>query len=271
MRYETIFVKVGEQAPDVQMTLYLLDNNEEIDLHRKRPLILICAGGGYRRRSFREGEPVAVRMLAMGYHAAIIDYDVMPHVFPTQLLQTLACIAYARQHADAWQVDADNIVLMGFSAGGHVAASAGVFWPRPYYAGMLGLTPDMVRPNKLVLCYPVITSGQFAHRDSIERLTGEGYDKYLDTVSLEKQVSPEVPPSFIWHTWADELVPVENSLLFATALRRQGVPCELHLFEKGGHGLSLATEEVLAGETASRINREAAQWLQLLGAWLKAP
>ncbi len=266
-RQETIPLKGA--APDVQATLYLLDNSEEVELKRTRPLVIICPGGGYAFRSFRESEPVAARLLSMGYHAAVLHYDVAPVTFPAQLLQLLAAIHHVRQNAENWHVNPEKIILMGFSAGGHLAASAGVFWMRPYYAGLLGLSPEDVRPNALVLGYPVITSGEYAHQGSIDNLTGEEKDKYFYTVSLEKQVKPEVPPTFIWHTVADQAVPVENSLMFAMALRKNKVPFEMHLFQTGEHGLSLSNEEVYGPDRQQNIVPACQSWVPMMDAWFK--
>lgn len=269
MLYKQETIHVNNQANDVEMTLYLLDNNEEVDENRVRPLVIICPGGGYEFRSFREAEPVAVRLLSMGYHAAVLQYDVAPQVFPSQLLQLLASIHHVRANAENWHVDPDRIVLMGFSAGGHLAASAGVFWMRPYYAQLLGLTNEDVRPNALVLAYPVITSGPFTHQGSMDNLMGEDREKYLYTVSLEKQVKPEVPPTFLWHTVEDTDVPVENSMMFASALRKAGVPFEMHLYQKGEHGLSLSNEEVYGPAWQHNITPACQGWLQMMDIWYR--
>ena len=269
MRCEQVRVPMQGAAPDTALSTYILDNNEEVDIRRKRPLILICPGGGYQFRSFRESEPVAVRMLGLGYHAAVLRYDPAPVTFPAQLLQVLAAIAYIRHNADEWNVDDGKIILMGFSAGGHVAASAGVFWSRPHYAELLHLSPNDVRPNALVLSYPVITGGAHANRPSIDSLLGGAGRMYLDTVSLEKQVNGQVPPCFIWHTGDDAVVPVENAMLFAAALRKNDVPFELHIFAEGSHGLSLSNQEVYGPGSSDAIRPRAAKWVDLMDGWLR--
>lgn len=270
MIYEQVNLSAKGQAPDTQMQLYLLSNSEEIEKDRRRPIVLILPGGGYRYLSFREEEPVAIRMLSLGYHAAVLRYSVAPTTFPAQLLQTMAAIHQLRSRADEWHIRADRIIVMGFSAGGHLAASAGVFWSKPYYASLLGLEPDDVRPDALALCYPVITSGPYAHQGSIDCLTGDPNSPFRDTVSLEKQAGPRVPPCFIWHTVTDAAVPVENSMMFASALRKHEVPFELHLFSSGSHGLSLSNNEVYGPERADSINKACQQWVELFDAWMKA-
>ena len=147
---------------------------------------------------------------------------------------------------------------MGFSAGGHLAASLGVLWDHP----SLGCPNGENRPNALILCYPVITSGEFAHRQSLENVSGEEDPAKQTFWSLETHVSDRTPPAFLWHTYEDDAVPVENSLLFVSALRRAGVPCEFHLFEKGVHGLSLCNAEVATPMPPT------APWMGLCLTWL---
>lgn len=269
MIHEHIGISLNGQGPDADLSLYLAENSPETGAGRRRPMVIVCPGGGYGFLSFREEEPVALRLLALGYHAAVLRYSVAPERFPTQLLQALAAVACAREHADEWHVRADAVYLMGFSAGGHLAASAGVFWSRPHYAALLGKTTEAVRPNALVLAYPVITSGKYTHAGTMNNLLGEDDGLWRDTVSLEKQVTPDTPPCFLWHTGEDISVPMENSLMFSEALRRRGVPFELHVFEHGGHGLSLSTPEVFTEETADRMRPECACWLQMADRWLK--
>lgn len=269
MIHEQVNVPVNGHAPDALMQLYCLDNSEDIERDRRRPLVLILPGGGYRYLSFREAEPVAVRLLGMGCHAAVLHYSVAPVTFPAQLLQVFSAIHTLRCNAETWHINPGRIIVMGFSAGGHAAASAGVFWSKPHYAQLLNLEPKDVRPDALALCYPVITSGPFAHPGSIECLTGSADSPYRGTVSLEKQVSSDVPPCFIWHTVTDSAVPVENSLMFASALRKNRVPFELHLFANGGHGLSLANAEVYGQDRQASINEACQQWVALFDAWRK--
>ena len=146
--------------------------------------------------------------------------------------------------------------VLGFSAGGHLAASLGTLWHRQD----LGV-PANARPDALVLCYPVITTGPFAHPESIEHVTG-GDPKLMELLSLEKQVRGDMPPCFLWHCVGDEAVPVENSLLLASAMQRSGVDYECHLFAGGAHGISMCNREV---ETP---NPEAAAWVELCKIWL---
>lgn len=225
------------------LTMYILDNYEEFSAERKRPLVLICPGGGYEFLSDREAEPVAIKMNALGFHAAVLRYSLAPMDFPAALLDLCEAVALCRSRAAEWNVDTEKIVVAGFSAGGHLAASLGVYWNSPLIQKYLPLSASDVRPNALMLGYPVIKSGDFSHESSIKNVLGGATEFTEADVSLERLVSKDTPRTFMWHTNEDNCVPLENSLEFAHALRRASVPFEYHIFEKGGHGLSLATKE----------------------------
>ena len=153
------------------------------------------------------------------------------------------------------------IVVLGFSAGGHLAASLSTLWVK------YGRGDRIYRPDGAVLCYPVITSGEYSHKDSIRFLTGtdDESSEVWKEVSLENQVDENTPPTFLWHTYEDTIVPVENSLLYASALKRNKIPFELHIFPKGDHGLSLCTEERL--RTRSIFPRQY-NWMGLSIDWI---
>ena len=218
------------------LTVYLRDCVETMPQAMERPLVLVVPGGGYSHLSAREGDPVALQFAAAGYHAAVLRYavgDDAAHGLP--LRQLAAAIGLVRQHAAAWHVQPDKIAVCGFSAGGHLALSGAVL-------AVPGL-PDPPRPNAVILGYPVITAGEYAHRGSFVQLAGAD-PAAQQAFSLEDKITPRTPPVFVWHTMEDETVPVENTLLLVSALHRAGVPCEAHLFEKGCHGTSLSTAEV---------------------------
>ena len=155
-----------------------------------------------------------------------------------------------------------------FPLAGIVAASLGVFWNHTELFSTAGIDHNSVKPNALILAYPVITSGEFTHDGLIQNLLGaDASPEMLEMMSLEKQVSPATPPAFIWHTFEDELVPVENSLLFASALRRHKVPFELHIYPLGNHGQALGTKET--ANEKYKVNSHVATWLGLSVQWLK--
>lgn len=240
MIYETREIEAdGHKAV---LSLYLWEGSKEYRVNDHRPLVLICPGGAYHNCSDREAEPVALQYLAKGYHAAVLRYSVRPVRYPVALIQVAKSVKLIRDHAAEWLLDPDRIVVQGFSAGGHLAASFGVFWNRPFLARAVGAPCETFRPNGLILCYPVITGGKFAHEGSFEALLGDRLEELREEMSLEKQVSADTPKTFIWHTFSDGSVPVENSLLFVSALRAHGIETEFHMYPKGGHGLSLARD-----------------------------
>lgn len=261
--------KNGDGCHPVLAT-YVLDNYPSIDENRVRPAVLICPGGGYEHTSDREAEAIAVQMNAMGFQAFILYYTCAPKaVFPTPQLEAAKAMAVIRENASLWHVDPKKVILMGFSAGGHLAASIGVFYKRDFLCGALAVAPELIRPDGLVLCYPVITSGEFAHRGSFRALAGEREEELSELLSLEKQVTGDVPPAFIWHTYEDGSVPVENSMLYASAMRKTGVPFELHIYPRGHHGLALANAETKSANGSDSIIPEVQDWVRLAGRWIR--
>ena len=241
MNYQVLDVKVKDTEEIGKLYTYFLDNSQEIDPNRVRPVIVICPGGGYGMVSDREAEPIAMRFLGAGYHAVILRYSVAPAAhYPTALRQLAWTVAYLREHAAEYHIDPNKVVVAGFSAGGHLAASYGVFWKKKtFLAEELEVDAKQLRPNGLLLSYPVITSGPKAHRDSFKNLLGDQYDNLVDEMSLENQVTLDTPKTFLWHTAPDDCVPVENSILFFTALHALEIPVEMHIYPVGGHGLGL--------------------------------
>ena len=240
---------------------YLLAGN------KKRGAVLICPGGGYGFTSDREAEPVAMQFNAAGFHAFVLYYSVAPRKHPQPLMDVSRAMCILRENADLWNISADKIAVCGFSAGGHLTASLGVHWDKPFLHNISGLTRGLNQPNAIILSYPVISSGPFAHEGSFINLLGDNPDKNLRfEMSLEHQVTEKTPPAFLWHTFDDSLVPVENSMLFAQALRKNNIPFELHIYPEGPHGLSLATSET-ATDTIG-VYPHAATWMKLCIEWL---
>jgi acetyl esterase/lipase len=268
MIHEVIQIQVEGSQPDTKLYTYILDNSPDIRPDGVRPIVVICPGGGYSMTSDREAEALAVKIMAMGSHAAILRYSCAPSVYPTALKELATVVSLLRKNAEKWHIDKDKIIVQGSSAGGHLAASYGVFWKEPFLAEEINESTEQLKPNGLILSYPVITSGPFAHRESFQNLLGERYEELIEKMSLEKQVSVDTPKTFIWHTFPDDCVPVENSLLFVMALRERNIPTEFHMYPVGGHGLGLATEET-ACPNGYGIQKECQSWISLLETWLK--
>lgn len=266
-----IFTGLAADEKGATLHTYIVDNSPEIDLNRKRPSIIICPGGGYGFTSDREAEPVALRFMAEGYNAFVLRYSVAPHQYPQQLLEVSAAIAHVRRMADTWHVDTDKIIICGFSAGGHLAGSLGVLWQEPFIRETLQLNEEENKPNAMILSYPVITGGKFAHKGSFDNLLGASADEAArDNLSLEQLVSELTPPTFLWHTFDDAAVPVENSLLFANALREKAIPFELHIYAHGPHGLSLCNENTAAPQSKDLVNPHIASWFKLVMEWMNS-
>ncbi|MDR2043161.1 MAG: alpha/beta hydrolase [Clostridium sp.] len=270
MIHVTYHLQLSGSMPDAKFVTYLQEPSDEMGI-RKRPFILVCPGGGYAYTSDREAESLALQFLAMGCHAGVLRYSCAPARYPAALLELASAVLLVRGNAEEWRVDEEKIVVQGCSAGGHLAASYGMFWNEDFISAAIGLEgPDheILRPNGMILCYPVITSGEFAHRDSFAHLLGSREEELKDKMSLEKQVSAGTPQTFLWHTFEDQCVPAENSLLLVAALRKAGIPVEFHLYPKGGHGLSLANR-LTATPEGYAIQEECQTWLGLAKTWLE--
>ena len=248
------------------MEVCLRDQTYEFVDHSRRPCVLVIPGGGYRFISPREGEPVAMKFIQAGYQACILKYtvresDSAPPLGDTPMQEAAAAVRYIRDHADEWSIDPQKITVCGFSAGGHLAGCLGVFGSRE--ERIPGASDGKCQPNAMILCYATIASGCKAQSSSFGNLSGHWkICPERDPWSLEKHISKTTCPAFIWHTVADDLVPVENALLMAIALQKKKIPYDLHLFTKGNHGLSIATDETYSH------NSHVSAWMPLALQWL---
>lgn len=270
MIHKKIEIKFRGMEAVGNLYTYFLDSSIEMRPNEKRPVILMCPGGGYEMTSDREAEPMAMQFLAMGYHVAILRYSVCPVRYPAALLQVAESVLCLKEHADEYHIDPEKIVVQGCSAGGHLAANYGIAWNSPFLTKLMGMEndPERLCVAGLLLCYPVITSGGKAHEESFRNLLGEQYEEKKEELSLENQVTPDTPPTFLWHTATDETVPVENSLYFFQACLQQGVSAELHIYPVGGHGLSLANEETCRANGIG-VQKECQSWIGLAQTWLE--
>jgi acetyl esterase/lipase len=236
----------GSTSPAPRITPYLPDVPNGLGL-------LVFPGGGYQGRAEHEGKGYAEWFAARGVACFVVEYRVGPDGFkhPAMLEDALAAMAVVREHAEAWGLR--RLGVIGSSAGGHLAAMALTAYTR--YGN-----PENLRPDFGILCYPVIlTRGELAHAGSRNNLLGPNpSDELINAVSPAQHVDANTPPCFLWHSGEDTSVPMENSLAFAAALRKHGVPHALHLIPKGRHGLGLAADFPWA--------EEALRWMRGLDA-----
>ncbi len=258
--YDYFKVERPEKAQGYLTTL-LLDEYNFVE-GRLRPAMLVIAGGGYENVSQREKEPVAMKFLAEGFNCFILDYSVAPVSFPCQLIEGAMAMAYIRKNAKKLGIDNSHVSAIGFSAGGHLCGMLATMFNAPELYDTLGKDAEHCRPDAVILSYPVVVSGKYSHVRSIENITG-GDNSLKSEISLEKQVTKNSPPAFIWTTVEDVAVPMENSMLLASAYRENGVPFELHVFENGRHGLSTAEQET------NIVNEPVSKWVGLSMTWLK--
>jgi acetyl esterase/lipase len=189
----------------------------------------------------------------------VVSYRVSPHRWPVPQMDAMQAIRLARANAAAWNIQPEKIGILGFSAGGHLAASVAVHADHGDAASADPVARQSARPNAAILCYPVISFGEWGHRGSQNNLLGPAPSPVLvDKMTLEKQVDSSTPPVFIWHTADDAGVPIQNALLFAEALALHKIPFELHVFPQGAHGLGLAHDDPIVS-----------QWTTLCVNWLK--
>ena len=205
--------------------------------------IVICPGGGYGGLASHEGSTYAQFLQQHGINAFVLKYRLgsAGYRHPIMLGDAARAIRTVRTNAKKWNIDPEKIGIMGSSAGGHLASTMITHFDKGNPNASDPVDRASSRPNVGILCYPVITMGEFTHQGSKRNLLGKNPSKELtDLLSSEKQVRKDTPPTFVWHTAEDRPVPVENSMLFASALRKAAVPFALHIYQKGRHGIGLA-------------------------------
>lgn len=251
-----------------ELTVYAFTKPAELP-ERVRPAMLVFPGGGYGYVSPREGEPVALRFMQEGYQAFVLNYTVNT-AYPVPLVEAAMATAYIRMHAQEFCVDPAHVAAVGFSAGGHLAGMlANLFADEPVKAA-LGENAPLARPDAVILSYAVLSTQEgVTHGSTAETISG-GDAQLRRALSLETRVTAESVPAFVWHTAEDGGVPVANSLRYAASCLEQGVPCELHVFEKGWHGLSLANFEVTATKEQSAQIERVQAWVPLAASWLRS-
>ena len=240
---------------------FLPDVIPGIEFTEKRPSVVIFPGGGYEHCSEREQEPIAFQYLAAGYAAFVVTYSVGA-AFPTSLMDAAYTFYKIRMRAEEFHIDPKKIAVLGCSSGGHLAGCLATMWSDNLVVKTIGCEPDDLRPDAAILCYPVISGVTSPHVGSFKILLGEDASRSdLSRLSLENRVTPKTPPIFLWHTATDESVSAHNSLVMAKACISNRVPVELHLFDEGPHGISIADK--MSARNDSDVNKSIGRWVKL--------
>lgn len=230
--------------------------------NRIRPAMLVIPGGGYAHVSQREKDCIAFYYLNKGYNTFTLDYSVSPIGFPHQLIEASMAMAYIRENAVELGVNKDQVAAVGFSAGGHLCGMLATMTKDKEVKDALKEKAENLAPNAVILSYPVISALIPTHAGSFN-VQCKGDKELEKRLSIETRVTTDTPPAFIWGTVNDGVVPSSNAFEIALAYKKQGVPFEFHMFENGGHGLSVATKETLY------VNESVQPWLDLSLTWLK--
>ena len=286
-----------ENRPGVTLTTYIWDESRELIPGQKRPAVIICPGGAYLTCSDREGEPVALKFMSMGYHAFVLRYSIYvegdetfpepgkpldpkpERIHPAPVRDIAKAFLMLREHAEEWNLDMDRVAVCGFSAGAHNCAMYSVYWDKPEITEYFDRPAEDFRPAASILGYTL--SDYFLMRDA----TPEGFAKSLFAASntaltgveqpdeeMIRAVSPALlvdentPPTFLWSTAADALVPIQNTIRMAHALADHKIPFEVHIYEEGPHGLSTAAQNAAA--FTNQLDADAAGWMDMVDKWL---
>jgi len=227
--------------------------------------IVICPGGGYGGLADHEGDHYARFLNEHGVAAFVLKYRLGSNGYrhPAMLWDAARALRTVRARAGEWDLDPKRIGIMGSSAGGHLASTLLTHFDSGKPDAADSIEKQSSRPDLGILCYGVLTLGEYTHQGSKQNLLGANPDPALvNLLSNELQVTSNTPPCFVWHTWEDKAVPVENSLLFANALRKSGVHFDLHIYQEGGHGIGLGSRDL----DAAKLH----PWTRDLIFWLKA-
>lgn len=264
---------------------YLLHNSNEYNIGKKRPLVIVCPGGGYAFTSDREAEVVALKFNSIGLNSVVLWYttgDKVKNVPENALLETAQTVKYIREHTEEWLIDEDNIIICGFSAGGHLALQMATRWNEAELSNKLKTTKDQLKVNLAIVGYPLVykehafPEGELGFAAGLiekpltanERFFGidKPTEEVISNMNILTHVDDDTPPTFIWHTTEDVLVDVNHSLKLGSLLRKQNIPFEMHIFEKGEHGLALGDRTT--ARKPSHFNNHVAKWFELCEGWL---
>ncbi|WP_303973232.1 alpha/beta hydrolase [Streptococcus merionis] len=286
MLHETLTLFEGT---DSYLDIYIQNPEISFGVTKTRPLILICPGGAYVDTATKEGEATALAFLALGYHVAVLRYrtyrinrvTINPHAhFEGYVRDIMEAMKLIDDNREVWGIDGDAVFVCGFSAGGHLTGYLGLNWDDPdflskYYPHQ---KPSIFKPKGLIMCYAPIrfedikADPQGLSPEMIEMLHQALFNRADEAIlrprlDLTQSVRSDMPPVFLWHTMADKVTSVSGAVSFVQALLAQDVPCEAHFYQKGKHGLGVATDT--HARFSDDVNTRVQTWLGLADAWIR--
>lgn len=278
-------IQVQEGMTQALMTAYIQEYNPSRQPPKARPAVLICPGGAFIGISADEGEPVALKFAAEGYHAFVLEYSigVGAAALPAPLLDVARALHHIRQNARRWALDSDQITLCGFSTGGYLAAAFSARWHEGWMSEAVGVSNQWFKPNRLILGYPILDLNRFQrrnhHPDSVMNPVIEMMNTAIFNSPFPAQeqieawhfwthISSDMPPTFLWTLRKDVYVEAAEPLEFAAMLAHQDIAYELHVFRDGSHGMSLGDETVGYDQPAVRQHANAIGWFDMAIQWL---
>lgn len=256
MIYEKINLKDFYPQVDkvTTLTIYVPELSHELDLNRKFRPLLVLPGGGYEFVSEREGEPIALRFASYGFACFVLNYPVWPFEFPHVTIEAIAALDYIRNHAEKYHIDPSKMSAIGFSAGGHLCGSLGALRNRPEFLNFLGIKEPLPL-EKIILSYAVMsTQPEISHGATAQHIS-QGRKEYAEMFDLLNQIDSNFPKTFLWTTAEDDCVKPINTTLAAEKIKAAGVPCLLHVFPRGWHGLSLCDHGVFKDQDFDAVDK----------------
>ena len=262
-----MLLKKIELSEGASLDVYVADpiKNEK----RRRPLLVIPGGGYSKVCAFKEGEPIALAFMPYGYNAFVLHYTVgRVKTFPRQLIEAAEAIKHIKDNAEEYFINPDELFVVGFSAGGHLTASAGVLWKLDEVYEAVDMPYGYNKPKGIMAIYPVVSPKFQRHISSFKNLwcTDTPAEEDLMRSAIEEHVDADSSPAFIMHTAGDQLVDVRNSLVLADAYARAEVPFEMHIYPFGPHGMALANEQTSEGNPR-KVDKTVAEWVRHAAVW----
>ena len=238
------------------LRIYISDCNETIN---SRPGLLVLPGGGYGCVSPREAEPVAFRFLSEGFNCFILEYSTFSK-YPVPHLEVAVAMNYIRSHEKEFDLISNSFSIIGFSAGGHLAGTYGYLYPE--LAKKYGYDDSLIRPQTLLLCYPVTLLNEYTHKGTMDIITG-GEELLKEKLNIPTHISKNYPPTFAFATKDDEMVPVENTEVLKEALENNHVKNRCLIYESGRHGVSMVNRSVYYKQDITNEMKEIRDWASL--------